>query len=136
MDDYNAGKSNIQFIYADTDSLHLDSPNFQLPEGLDIDPYKLGAWKYETRFSDKGQKEGCGAKYLRQKCYIENSTEDIESDDPDFKLKITVAGMPQECYPQVTFDNFKIGASYHGKKTPRIVSGGTVLLETDFTIIE
>ena len=45
MDDYNAGKSNIQFIYADTDSLHLDSPNFQLPEGLDIDPYKLGAWK-------------------------------------------------------------------------------------------
>lgn len=136
MDDYNAGKSNIQFIYADTDSLHLDSPNFQLPEGLDIDPYKLGAWKYETRFSDKGQKDGCGAKYLRQKCYIENSTEDIESDDPDFKLKITVAGMPQDCYPQVTFDNFKIGASYHGKKTPRIVSGGTVLLETDFTIIE
>lgn len=136
MDDYNAGKSNIQFIYADTDSLHLDSPNFQLPEGLDIDPYKLGAWKYETRFSDKGQKDGCGAKYLRQKCYIENSTEDIESDDPDFKLKITVAGMPQECYSQVTFDNFKSGASYYGKKTPRIVSGGTVLIETDFTIIE
>ena len=136
MDDYNAGKSNIQFIYADTDSLHLDSPNFQLPEGLDIDPYKLGAWKYETRFSDKGQKDGCGAKYLRQKCYIENSTEDIESDDPEFKLKITVAGMPQECYPQLTFDNFKIGASYHGKKIPRIVRGGTVLLDTDFTIIE
>ena len=135
-DDYNAGKSKIQFIYADTDSLHLDSPNFQLPEGLDIDPYKLGAWKYESRFSDKGQKEGCGAKYLRQKCYIENSTEDINSDDPDYELKITVAGMPVECYPQVTFDNFKIGASYHGKKTPKTVAGGTVLVDTDFTIIE
>ena len=135
-DNYNAGKSNIQFIYADTDSLHLDSPNFQLPEGLDIDPYKLGAWKYESRFSDKGQKEGCGAKYLRQKCYIENSTEDIESDNPDYNLKITVAGMPVECYPQVTFDNFKIGASYHGKKMPVTVSGGTVLLDSDFTIIQ
>lgn len=135
-DDYNAGKSGIQFIYADTDSLHLDSPNFELPEGLDIDPYKLGAWKYESRFSDKGQKEGCGAKYLRQKCYIENSTEDIESDNPDYELKITVAGMPVECYPQVTFDNFKIGASYHGKKTPKTVAGGTVLVDTDFTIIE
>lgn len=135
-DDYNAGKSRIQFIYADTDSLHLDSPNFELPEGLDIDPYKLGAWKYESRFSDKGQKDGCGAKYLRQKCYIENSTEDIESDNPDYELKITVAGMPVECYPQVTFDNFKIGASYHGKKTPKTVAGGTVLVDTDFTIIE
>ena len=135
-DDYNAGRSNIQFIYADTDSLHLDSPNFQLPKGLDIDPYKLGAWKYESRFSDKGQKEGCGAKYLRQKCYIENSTEDIESDNPEYKLKITVAGMPVECYPQVTFENFNIGASYHGKKSPRTVTGGTVLVDTDFTIIE
>ena len=135
-DDYNAGKSNIQFIYADTDSLHLDSPNFQLPEGLDIDPYKLGAWKYESRFSDKGQKSGCGAKYLRQKCYIENSTEDVEGDDPEYELKITVAGMPVECYPQVTFDNFKIGASYHGKKMPVTVSGGTVLLDSDFTIIQ
>lgn len=135
-DDYNAGKSKIQFVYADTDSLHLDSPNFELPEGLDIDPYKLGAWKYESRFSDKGQKAECGAKYLRQKCYIENSTEDIESHDPDYKLKITVAGMPVECYPQVTFDNFKIGASYHGKKTPKTVAGGTVLVDTDFTIIE
>lgn len=135
-DDYNAGRSNIQFIYADTDSLHLDAPNFQLPEGLDIDPYKLGAWKYESRFSDKGQKEGCGGKYLRQKCYIENSTEDVTSDNPEYKLKITVAGMPSECYSQVTFDNFNIGASYHGKKMPKTVSGGTVLIDSDFTIIE
>ena len=135
-DDYNSGKSNIQAVYADTDSLHLDSPNFQLPEGLNIDPYELGAWKYESRFSDKGQKTGCGGKYLRQKCYIENSTEDIESINPDYKLKITVAGMPPECYSQVTFDNFNIGASYHGKKLPKTVSGGTVLIDSDFTIIE
>ena len=135
-DDYNAGKSNIQFVYADTDSLHLDSPGFKLPEGLDIDPYKLGAWKYESKFSDKGQKPGCGAKYLKQKCYIENSTEDIDNPDPEYKLKITVAGMPEDCYDQVTFDNFKIGADYNGKKLPVTVPGGTVLMDATFTIKE
>lgn len=133
-DDYNAGISDIEFIYSDTDSLKLSSPGFKLPDGLDIDPYKLGAWKYEGRFSDKGQKPGCGAKFLRQKCYIENLTEDITSDDPEYHLEIVVAGMPEECYNQVTFDNFNIGMSYHGKKTPRIFPGGTVLTEGDFTI--
>lgn len=135
-DDYNAGKSQIQFVYADTDSLHCSSPGFKLPVGLDIDPYKLGAWKYESRFSDKGLKSGQGAKFLRQKCYIENSTEDLTSDDPDYELKITVAGMPSECYDQVTFDNFKIGAKYRGKKLPHVVDGGTVLVDGDFTIKE
>jgi DNA polymerase elongation subunit (family B) len=31
MDDYASGKSNIQFVYADTDSLHCISPDFELP---------------------------------------------------------------------------------------------------------
>ena len=134
MDDYNSGKSEIQFVYSDTDSLKLLSPGFKLPEGLDIDPYKLGAWKYEGRFSDKGQKEGYGAKFLRQKCYIENLTDDIESEDPDYKLEIVVAGMPEDCYDQVTFDNFNIGSVYSGKKIPRTVPGGTVLEDGTFTI--
>ena len=133
-DDYNAGKSDIQAIYADTDSLHCLSPGFKLPEGLDIDPFKLGAWKYESKFSDKGQKPGNGAKYLRQKCYIENFSEDVDNPDPDYKLKITVAGMPEECYNQVTFDNFVIGADYYGKKMPKTVPGGTVLIDGTFTI--
>ena len=132
MDDYNAGKSKIQFIYADTDSLHLDSPGFMLPD-LEIDPYKLGAWKYESKFYSP---DGNGAKYLRQKCYIENTSEDIDNPNPDYKLKITVAGMPEECYSQVTFNNFKIGADYYGKKMPKTVPGGTVLIDGTFTIKE
>lgn len=126
MDNYREGKSKIQFVYADTDSLHCISPNFELPEGLDIDPTKLGAWKYESKFNK--------AKFLRQKCYIENSTEDINNEDPDFDLKITVAGMPKECHEFVNFNNFKIGASFKGKKQPKIVPGGVVLSEIDFTI--
>ena len=130
-DNYNAGLSEIQFIYADTDSLHCYSPGFKLPEGLEIDPYKLGAWKYESKFYSE---DGNGAKYLRQKCYIENLTEDVDSDNAEYELKITVAGMPEECYSQVTFDNFNIGATYYGKKLPKIVPGGTVLLDDTFTI--
>ena len=130
-DDYNAGKSEIQFIYADTDSLHCYSPGFKLPEGLEIDPYKLGAWKYESKFYSE---DGNGAKFLRQKCYIENLTEDVNDPDPKYHLKITVAGMPEECYDQVTFDNFNIGADYYGKKMPRTVPGGTVLIDGTFTI--
>ena len=44
--------------------------------------------------------------------------------------------MPEECYGQVTFDNFNIGAEYFGKKTPSTVPGGTVLVEGTFTIKE
>lgn len=126
LDNYVSGKSKIEFIYADTDSLHCLSPDFELPEGLDIDPVKLGAWKYESKFRK--------AKFLRQKCYIEDSTEDIDNPNPDYELKITVAGMPKECYPYVNFKNFKIGASYKGKRQPKNTVGGVVLNEVDFTI--
>ena len=126
MDDYASGKSNIQFVYCDTDSLHLLSPDFSLPEGLIIDDSELGAWKFESKFI-KG-------KFLRQKCYIENSTDDVYSSKPKYKLKVTVAGMPEECYEQVNFRNFKFGATYEGKKQPEIVRGGVVLKNIDFTI--
>lgn len=125
-DDYAAGRSKIQFCYADTDSLHCVSEDHSLPEGLHIDPYELGAWKYESRFDR--------AKFLRAKCYIENSTEKVDNPDAEYKLKVTVAGMPEECHDQVTFSNFRIGAQYSGKKTPKIVPGGVVLTSIDFTI--
>ena len=141
-DNYNAGKSNIQFIYADTDSLHCLSPDLSLPEGLDIDSTKLGAWDHEANFS-KG-------KFLRQKCYIENHIIDEDSynsgvkgeksylyskdNDGFYELKVTVAGMPTACHHEVTFSNFKIGAQYSGKLQPKIVKGGTILKDVDFTI--
>ena len=128
MDNYNKGISKIQFVYADTDSLHCISPDFELPEGLEIDSTKLGAWDYESKFNK--------AKFLRQKCYIENATIDVDNPNPDYELKITVAGMPKGCYPYVTFNNFKIGASYTGKMQPKMVKGGVVLSDIDFTIKE
>jgi hypothetical protein len=125
-DNYNNGKSKAQFVYADTDSLHIylngeDADKYLETCGLEIDSTKLGAWDHEGTF-----KEG---KFLRQKCYIEKHVINEKSynkgikgkepflytkDDNGFYfLKITVAGMPSKCYNQVTFKNFKIGATYN-----------------------
>ena len=149
MDNYNNGLSKANFVYADTDSLHIDLNGMDEEEflstcGLDIDPTRLGAWDHEMTFKR--------AKYLRQKCYLEDEIISEEkylkglkgeepylySKDKDgfYKLKITVSGMPKGCYPYVNFNNFKIGASYKGKKKPTNVKGGVVLTDIDFTIKE
>lgn len=147
QDNYHSGKSKAEFVYADTDSLHIvlngeDEEEFLKTCGLNIHPTELGAWDHEMTFN-KG-------KYLRQKCYIENeiiSQEDYEKgikgeedflyskdDEGYYRLKITISGMPRSCYPYVSFRNFKIGASYQGKKQPKNVDGGVVLTSVDFTI--
>lgn len=123
QDDYNAGKSKIQFVYADTDSLHLLSSDYKLPECLNINQTEMGAFKHEGNFRQ--------AKFLRQKCYIEELS---KPNKEDYKLKVTVAGMPEECYQYVNFTNFKIGAKYKGKLEPQRVPGGVILGEVDFTI--
>lgn len=123
-DEYNAGKSKIQWLYSDTDSLHILSDDFSVPEWLEIDDLKLGAFKIEGKFNR--------AKYLRAKCYLLNYAKDLNSDE--YSYKTVVAGMPAECYEEVNFDNFKFGATYKGKKQPRIVKGGVILENIDFTI--
>lgn len=86
------------YIYTDTDSCHLRINNMDddlndLKQILDIDDYKLGAWKPESTF-----KRGA---YIRQKCYIEEGYDD--------KLNVVIAGFPKKLAPLMTFDNFKIG---------------------------
>lgn len=146
-DNYSTGVSKARFVYADTDSLHIvlngeDKDEFIKNCGLKIDGTKLGYWDFESEFKN--------AKFLRQKCYIENHIIDeeeynkgINSEDDYlyskdkngyYFMKITVAGMPKGCYQYVNFKNFKVGASYQGKKQPKRVPGGVVLNEIDFTI--
>ena len=129
--DYTIKKYNKDYyIYSDTDSIHLlDINTNELEDIIDIDDYKLGAWKLESKF-----KKG---KYLRQKCYIELGFDDI--------LNVTVAGLPKKLAPLVNFDNFNIGFTTEnipdeeiqktGKKlTFKHVKGGVLLVDTDFTI--
>lgn len=104
-----------RFLYADTDSLHLLGT--ELPEGLEIDPVKLGAWKHESTFTR--------ARFIRQKTYAE---------EINGELHITCAGMPSRCYKHVTWDNFVAGSSFEGKLQMQHVKGGIVLKDIDFTI--
>ena len=109
------------YIYSDTDSIHtLFTDTEILKQFVDIDDYRLGAWKLESQFI-KG-------KYLRAKSYIEMS--------PEGKLNCTVAGLPKNLGHLVDFDNFKIGSNYFGKNIPLHVKGGIVLKPDYFTIRE
>lgn len=104
-----------RFIYADTDSLHLMGE--ELPEGLEIHPTHLGAWKHEGTWS-----EGL---FVRQKTYLETI---------DGEVHVTCAGMPDNVKELVTYENFHRGASFFGKLVPKRYKGGIVLTESTFTI--
>ena len=104
-----------RFIYADTDSLHLLGTD--IPDNLDIHPTTLGKWSHENTFTK--------ARFLRQKSYIE---------EVDGELEITCAGLPESCYPFVSWDNFHEGAIYSGKLQMKHVKGGIILKDVDFSI--
>lgn len=135
-----------RFIYADTDSLHLIGHD--VPEGLEVHPTKLGAWKNEGTFIN--------SKYLRAKTYMEST---LETKPDSLKAyarflcspftdwvkrtsegvqasvrKVTCAGMPDNVKESVTYDNFHVGATFDGKLQPKRYPGGVVLVEKTFTI--
>lgn len=134
-----------RYFYSDTDSIHANlSPEDleDLKDVVHIDDYELGAWAKEAEFTK--------AKYIRQKCYIE---------EIDGKVNVTVAGLPKYLAPLITFDNFKRGFTTEGLTLPEMISiasnngatkdeieklhhkftykyvkGGVILADTDFTI--
>ena len=120
-------------VYTDTDSCHvvgIDEGDYEeLGKYIEIDDYKLGAWKPESIF--------VRGKYLRQKCYMEQQ--------PDGSVNVTVAGLPKKLSHLVNFDNFKVGFTTadfddaqigeKGRKFTYLhVRGGVILADTDFTI--
>lgn len=128
--DYTLNKYNKDYyIYSDTDSIHmLKLPEEELKKFIDIDDYKLGAWKVESRFV-KG-------KFIRQKCYIEMNEEG--------KIISTIAGLPKKLAKIINFENFKIGFNTKDYESEvekighklryKYTKGGVVLAQTDFKI--
>ena len=139
------------YIYSDTDSIHLRKMDKEiLKQFVDIDDYKLGAWKLESTFTR--------GKWLRQKCYIEENEitkEEYEKKKNDedftgniytydnryFELNTTIAGMPKFQGQYINFDNFNVGLALleedetiDHKLKYKHVSGGVILADTDFTI--
>lgn len=121
-----------RFLYADTDSIHLLAT--QPPEGIEVHPSKLGAWKQETIFSS--------AKYLRAKAYAERITH-VGTSGPDGEmymqrvdpfLDVKCAGLPKDARGSITMRDFRMGAVFPGKLRPVHVPGGIVFEDVDFTI--
>ena len=56
--------------------------------------------------------------------------------DEENQLKITCAGLPKNCYKNVSWENFSPSAKYSGKLIPKRVKNGVILEETLFTIKE
>ena len=121
-----------KYVYSDTDSIHCLFDVEEVEKGvykflekdkelndiIDIDDYRLGAWKIESRYQM--------GKYIRQKCYIELGYDD--------KLNVVVAGLPKRLAYKVNFDNFNSELSIDGKLTYKHTKGGIVLVETTFSI--
>lgn len=119
------------FAYADTDSLHLLTDT--IPEGIDIDPVRMGAWKFEYAFQE--------AHFVRAKVYLEKlSDENKHSDDCSsdcekrHNYKTAFAGLPQGTAAKLGFDDLVEGRVIEGKLQPRSVEGGVVLENIPFTL--
>lgn len=115
-----------RFIYGDTDSLHIIGTE---PVNIDIDDYRLGAFKQESIF--------VRAKFIRQKTYLE-----IILNGEKEEMNLKACGMPSKLKETVREEDFYEGAVYDHNEDPRfapklkptIVPGGVILEETTFRI--
>lgn len=113
------------FVYADTDSIHLLGDQHG---ELDVDQYRLGAWKNEGTFEL--------AKYLRPKTYIHahwnNEAPDRRSIEVD---EIKCAGMTDNIKADCTWEQFYPGSNFGEKKLLQYnCKGGCLLCPTTYRI--
>ena len=139
------------FLYSDTDSIHLLLKEGEQAKGIEIHETKLGAWKLENvvkhsiflrqktyiEYNDTDYDiKACGLPERAKELFAENLKGQIPKDN-----KIIVNGEERELSlaelefmetPR-TVKDFKLGFSIPGKLLPKIIKGGTVLEEVDFT---
>nr|DAP13996.1 MAG TPA: DNA polymerase B [Caudoviricetes sp.] len=102
-----------RFLYADTDSLHVEG-DYPV-EGLDVHETRLGAWAHEASFTY--------GVYNRAKQYGEVI---------NGKHVIHMAGAPEKILENVTVDDMLGDMVLDGKLVPRTVKGGQLLQPTTF----
>lgn len=110
------------FVYADTDSLHVIKQD--TPPNIEIDDKELGKFKLEST--------PIRARFLRAKTYLE----EIKDKDGNTYLDIKCAGMNDEIKKQVTWDNFHYGFESNLKRHPKNVKGGVIIENIPFTITQ
>lgn len=130
---YAIRKNIDNFLYCDTDSIHLLKPAVGIRKGKN-----LGDWAIENGkqiFNNDGTvtttTEIFKGRYLGQKCYI------LAKEDGMLKK---IAGAPKKVKEEIGFNNFYFGFSSDENKYPKFrmknVDGGTLLIPTKFTIKE
>ena len=102
------------FVYCDTDSVHITRK--ELKNAI-VDDNELGAFKLEKIY--------VRSKYLAQKTYY-----GIKAEGHDLKI----AGCPQDVKDTISFNEFDFGLVRDGKLRPMRVDGGTILVNTQFSI--
>lgn len=122
------------FAYADTDSLHLLTD--KIPEGLDVHPTRMGAWKFEYKFDTSF--------YIRAKAYLEHrpdkAPDDHEKTCPEnCKMRHDyvnrIAGLPEQISGALTIDDVSNGdIVLDGKLRPVAVPGGIILEDVPFEL--
>lgn len=115
-----ANKFGSQFVYADTDSLHILKGDIDPEDLLETDDYELGMYAKEAEYRR--------ARYLRAKAYYHD---DGEGSD---KLEIKCGGMPDRVKKTVDWNNFHLGSIFKGKLMGKVVPGGYMLAECNFKI--
>lgn len=104
------------FAYADTDSLHL----LTLEPPIDVVVGdELGEWAHEYNFET--------GMFWRAKTYSEQ--------EPGGRMHTHIAGMPPQVAKNITFDDYRDGASFSGKLLQKRVPGGIILEDTTFTLL-
>lgn len=109
-----ANRAGDRFAYADTDSLHILG-DYDID--IDIDNYRLGAYKHESTFSE--------AMYYRSKLYIETI---------DGHLDKKAGGLPAKARGPLNYETLHAGSEFEGKLMPKTVPGGVILQEHTFKI--
>lgn len=113
------------FVYADTDSIHcLNAEKYE--HLIDVDPARLGAWDKEHVYAH--------GRYLRPKTYMHYEIAKINNAYSYEVVDTTMAGVPDSCRSQITYENFHRGVTYTGKLMSRQVPGGVCLMETEYHV--
>lgn len=113
------------FIYADTDSLHMDIP-IESVKGVTLDDIQFCCWKHESTWE-----EGF---FTRQKTYIEKINGEYD---------IKCAGMQKESKRiftealkegRATLNDFREGLTLPGRLSPKRIVGGLILKDSNYVM--
>lgn len=127
------------FLYMDTDSVHIKYlPEETVAKMINVSQTELGYFKKEYEFNN--------ARYVRQKCYIEQYSPEYVKEKADYdelgnrfiykdEYVKKCSGMTKQIKDIITYDEFRSGYVIEGVKLrTKNVVGGCILCPTPFSI--